>query len=172
MKGRENIPNWREWQETCHWSEQQETCHLNELQETVTEVNNRKHVPEVNGRKHVPVLPKYSTPRCRNFNRFVRYAYNSRQEKKWTLFGRTVSTITTYLQHYRAQWKSHIERTTDTRRPKLITSYKPPGKRSLGRRLKRWSETVTDHQDQNEKGWWWLLDTRLMQYRWVIELKY
>jgi hypothetical protein len=77
-----------EWQKTCHW---------NERQETVTEVNNRKHVPEVNGRKHVPVLPKYSTPRYRNFNRFVRYAYNSRQEKKWTLFGRTVSTTSHHL---------------------------------------------------------------------------
>jgi hypothetical protein len=62
-----------------------------------------------------------------------------------------VERITTYLQQDRAQWKSHIERMTDTRWPKLITSYKPPGKRSLGRPLKRWSETVTSHQDQKLK---------------------
>jgi hypothetical protein len=39
-----------------------------------------------------------------------------------------------------------------TRWPKVITSHKPPGKRSMGRPLQRWSETVTDHQDRNVKG--------------------
>jgi hypothetical protein len=39
------------------------------------------------------------------------------------------------------------------RGPKLRTSYKPPGKRSLGRSLKRWYATVTDYQDQNVKWW-------------------
>jgi hypothetical protein len=50
--------------------------------------------------------------------------------------------ITTCLQQYTAQWISHTECMADTRWSKLITSYKPPGKRSLGRPLKRWSETV------------------------------
>jgi hypothetical protein len=63
-----------------------------------------------------------------------------------------VESITTCLQQYRGEWKSHTELLTDTRWPKLITSYRPPGKRSLGRPLKRWSETVTDHQHQNVKG--------------------
>jgi hypothetical protein len=43
-----------------------------------------------------------------------------------------VEPITTYLQQYKAQWKkSHIKRTTDNRWRKLITTYKPPGKRSV-----------------------------------------
>jgi len=33
-----------------------------------------------------------------------------------------VGPIATYLQQYRAQWKSHIERMTDTRWPKLTIS--------------------------------------------------
>jgi hypothetical protein len=55
-----------------------------------------------------------------------------------------VEPIATYRQQYRAQWKTHNERLADTRWPKLITSYKPPEKGSLGRPLKRWSESVTD----------------------------
>jgi hypothetical protein len=70
--------------------------------------------------------------------------------------------ITTYLQQYRAKWESHNECTTDTRWPKLITSYKPPGKRSLGRLQKRWSETVMDHQNQKRERMMMMMTSKSM----------
>jgi hypothetical protein len=56
-----------------------------------------------------------------------------------------VEPINAYLQQYRAQWKTHIKRMTDSKWTELITSYKSQGRRSLKRPLKRRSETLMDH---------------------------
>jgi hypothetical protein len=56
----------------------------------------------------------------RFMRRTAEYRYNSGQEKKrkeHILEELQVELITTYLQRYKAQWKSHIERITDTRWP-------------------------------------------------------
>jgi hypothetical protein len=47
---------------------------------------------------------------------------------------------------------TNIEGMTGTRLPKLNTSYKPPGKRLMERRLKHWCETVDDHWAKNITG--------------------
>jgi hypothetical protein len=49
------------------------------------------------------------------------------------------------MQNYQANWKDHIERMDSNRIPNNLLNYIPHGKRSLERRLKRWSETVTGH---------------------------
>jgi hypothetical protein len=54
-----------------------------------------------------------------------------------------VEPVSKFIQNYRANWKNHIERTDSNRIPNNILNYRPHGKGSLGRRLKRWSETVT-----------------------------
>jgi broad-specificity NMP kinase len=50
-------------------------------------------------------------------------------------------TITTCLQQYGTQWKSHTERMKDFRWTKLITV----GRELTGKTSKRWFEMVTDH---------------------------
>jgi hypothetical protein len=50
-----------------------------------------------------------------------------------------------FILNYRANWKEHIERMDCSRIPNNLLNYRPHGKRSLGRPLKRWSETVTGH---------------------------
>jgi hypothetical protein len=50
-----------------------------------------------------------------------------------------------FIQNYRANWKEHIERMDSSRIPNNLLKYRPHGKRSQGRPLKRWSETVTGH---------------------------
>jgi hypothetical protein len=42
---------------------------------------------------------------------------------------------------YRNNWKQHVQ----SRVPRQMMTYRPKGNRSLGRPLKRWRETVTDH---------------------------
>jgi hypothetical protein len=39
----------------------------------------------------------------------------------------------------------HIERMDSSRIPNNVLNYRPHGKRSLGRPIKRWSEIVTGH---------------------------
>jgi hypothetical protein len=56
-----------------------------------------------------------------------------------------VEPVSKFIQNYRANWKNHIERTDSNRIPNNLLNYRPHGKRSLGRPLKRWSETVTGH---------------------------
>jgi hypothetical protein len=56
-----------------------------------------------------------------------------------------VESISKFIQNYRANWKEHIERMDSSRIPNNLLNYRPLGKRSLGRPLKRWSETVTGH---------------------------
>jgi hypothetical protein len=56
-----------------------------------------------------------------------------------------VEPISKFIQNYQANWKEHIERTDSSRIPNNLLNYRPRGKRSLGRPIKRWSETVTGH---------------------------
>jgi hypothetical protein len=56
-----------------------------------------------------------------------------------------VEPIFKFTKNYRANWKEHTERTDSSRIPNNLLNYRPHGKRSLGRPLKRWSETVTGH---------------------------
>jgi hypothetical protein len=56
-----------------------------------------------------------------------------------------VELIFKFIQNYQANWKEHIERMDSSRIPNNLLNYRPHGKRSLGRPLKRWSETVTGH---------------------------
>lgn len=41
---------------------------------------------------------------------------------------------------YRQNWRSHVERMSDERLPKLILGYQPKGFRSIGRPRKRWQD--------------------------------
>jgi hypothetical protein len=54
-----------------------------------------------------------------------------------------VEPIFKFIQNYRANWREHIERMDSSRIPINLLNYRPYWKRSLGRPLKRWSETVT-----------------------------
>jgi hypothetical protein len=54
-----------------------------------------------------------------------------------------VEPVFKFIQNYRADCKEHIERTDSSRIPNSLLHYRPHGKRSLGRPLKRWSEIVT-----------------------------
>jgi hypothetical protein len=53
--------------------------------------------------------------------------------------------ISKFIQNYWANWKKHIERMDSSRITNNLFNYRPHGKRSLGRPLKKWSETVTGH---------------------------
>jgi hypothetical protein len=54
-----------------------------------------------------------------------------------------VEQVSKCIQNYRANWKNHIERMDSNRIPDNLLNCRPHGKRSLGRQVKRWSETVT-----------------------------
>jgi hypothetical protein len=56
-----------------------------------------------------------------------------------------VEPIFKFMQNYRANWKEHNERMESSRIPNNLLNYRSHGKRSLGRPLKRWSETLTGH---------------------------
>jgi hypothetical protein len=56
-----------------------------------------------------------------------------------------VKPTSKFIQNYRANWKDHMERMDSNRIPNNLLIYKLHGKRSLGKPLKRWSETVTGH---------------------------
>jgi hypothetical protein len=53
--------------------------------------------------------------------------------------------INPVLEHIDQQRKQHVQRMDRSRIPRQIMTYRPKGKRSLGRPLKRWRETVTGH---------------------------
>jgi hypothetical protein len=53
--------------------------------------------------------------------------------------------VSKFIQNYLANWKDRIERMDSNRIANNLLNYRPNGKRSLGRPLKRWSETVTGH---------------------------
>jgi hypothetical protein len=48
-----------------------------------------------------------------------------------------VEPIFKFIQNYRANWKEHIERMDSIRTPNNLLNYRPHGKSSLGRPLKR-----------------------------------
>jgi hypothetical protein len=54
-----------------------------------------------------------------------------------------VEPVSKFIQNYRANWKDHTERMDPNRIPNNLLNYRQHGKRSLGRPLKRWNETVT-----------------------------
>ncbi|KAJ4434296.1 hypothetical protein ANN_22848 [Periplaneta americana] len=56
-----------------------------------------------------------------------------------------ITPIYEYLNHYRQKWLNHVNRMDRSRLPTQILRYIPHGRRSLGRPLKRWTESVTDH---------------------------
>jgi hypothetical protein len=56
-----------------------------------------------------------------------------------------VEPIFKFIQNYRANFKEHVERMDSNRIPNNLLNYRPYRKRSLGRPLKRWSETITGH---------------------------
>jgi hypothetical protein len=56
-----------------------------------------------------------------------------------------VEPVSKFIKNYRDNWKNHIKRMDSSRIPNNLLNYRPRGKRSLGRPLKRWSETVTGH---------------------------
>jgi hypothetical protein len=56
-----------------------------------------------------------------------------------------VEPIFKFIKNYRANWKEHIERMDSSRILNNRLNCRPHGKRSLGRPLNRWSETVTGH---------------------------
>jgi hypothetical protein len=56
-----------------------------------------------------------------------------------------VEPVSKFIQNYRPNWKDRIERMDPNRIPNNLLKYRPHGKRSLGRPLKRWSEIVTGH---------------------------
>jgi hypothetical protein len=45
-----------------------------------------------------------------------------------------------YIKHYQESWRSHDNRINAERFPKAIFRYRPKGKRSIGRPMKRWRE--------------------------------
>jgi hypothetical protein len=51
-----------------------------------------------------------------------------------------VEPIVDYICRYQNNCREHVNRMSSTRIPKAITYYQPRGKRSLGRRMKRWHE--------------------------------
>jgi hypothetical protein len=53
--------------------------------------------------------------------------------------------MTSHIDQYRNNWKQHVQRMDRSLIPQQIITYPPKGKRSLGRPLKRWGETVTGH---------------------------
>jgi hypothetical protein len=53
-----------------------------------------------------------------------------------------MSQITEYIYQYRKNWKEHVDRMSSDRIPKMILKYEPKGKRNLGRRLKKWKDSV------------------------------
>ncbi|KAJ4426438.1 hypothetical protein ANN_27252 [Periplaneta americana] len=48
--------------------------------------------------------------------------------------------IASFSHRYQLNWKEHVSRMVSSRIPKAIMKYRPNGKRSLGRPMKRWQE--------------------------------
>jgi hypothetical protein len=53
-----------------------------------------------------------------------------------------MSQITEFIYQYRKNWKGHVDRMISDRISKMVLKYQPKGKRSLGRPLKRWKDSV------------------------------
>jgi hypothetical protein len=55
-----------------------------------------------------------------------------------------INSVLEHTDQYRDNWK-HVQRMDRSRVPRQMMTYRPKGKRSLGRPHKRWRETVTGH---------------------------
>jgi hypothetical protein len=53
-----------------------------------------------------------------------------------------VNSLNDTISKYRDNWFNHIRRTDHSRFPRYMLSYKPTGKRSLGRPRKRWTSQI------------------------------
>jgi hypothetical protein len=53
-----------------------------------------------------------------------------------------INSVLEHTDQYRNNWK-HVQIMDRSRVPRQMMTYRPKGKRSLGRPLKRWRETVT-----------------------------
>jgi hypothetical protein len=58
-----------------------------------------------------------------------------------------VNSVLEHTDQYRNNWEQHVQRMDRSRIPRQMMIYRPKGKRSLGRPLKRWRETITGHWD-------------------------
>jgi hypothetical protein len=56
-----------------------------------------------------------------------------------------INSVLEHIDQYRNNWKQHVQRVDRNRVPRQMMTCRPKGERSLGRPLKRWSETVTGH---------------------------
>jgi hypothetical protein len=56
-----------------------------------------------------------------------------------------VNSVLEHIDQYRNNWKQHVQRMDRSRIPREMMTYCLKDKRSLGRPLKRWRETVTGH---------------------------
>jgi hypothetical protein len=56
-----------------------------------------------------------------------------------------INSVLEHTDQYRNNWKQHVQRMDRSRIPRQMMTYRPKGKRSLGRPLKRWRQTVTGH---------------------------
>jgi hypothetical protein len=77
------------------------------------------------------------------------WSYTLRPQKEFKKFKKLkVEPIFKFIENYPASWKEQlIERMDSSRISNNLLNYRPHRKRSLGRPLKRWSETVTGHLD-------------------------
>jgi hypothetical protein len=56
-----------------------------------------------------------------------------------------INSALEHIEQYRNNWKQHAQRMDRSRVPRQMMTYRAKGKRSLGRPLKHWRETVTGH---------------------------
>jgi hypothetical protein len=56
-----------------------------------------------------------------------------------------INSVVEHIDQYRNNWKQRVQRMDRSRVSRQMMTYRPKGKRSLGRTLKRWRETVTGH---------------------------
>jgi hypothetical protein len=56
-----------------------------------------------------------------------------------------INPVLEHTEQYSNNWKQHVQRMDRSRIPRQMMTYRPKCKRSLGRPLKRWRETVTSH---------------------------
>jgi hypothetical protein len=56
-----------------------------------------------------------------------------------------INSVPEHIDQYRNNCKQHVQRMDRSRIPRQMMTYRPKGKRPLGRPIKRWRETVTGH---------------------------
>ena len=53
-----------------------------------------------------------------------------------------IEPVFDYIHQYQNNWIQHVYRMPRTRFHKTVLNYRPSGKRSLGRPIKRWTENI------------------------------